>query len=317
MKIKYFRFLYYGRNDCLLHLGEIEDAGRSEGVSFLYVSGKSCVEKNDTGKGNDWTDRRNVSREFSYPEQLDYLIVGEVSDGTKEVVREILNKSEVDTLIVPKTDGEGGSAKTCGIRRLISLADTGQREFRRDVAGWRLQAACLEKGSVVLLHGLADTGARFDDCVMNVSFIDGMRYSGWWKETDGFAAAMRCTVRHDYDVCRYQNAGDHRDYRMETLLYGKTHAGKCLDWIRSFNEDYNLGKRLRFVELPVQGQESLWDGGILEEIPEGHKCYHICAPGTPAEAAVSRICRKNPYQVLSVTGEGTGVSCAGFLKYTD
>ncbi len=309
MKIKYFRFLYYGRNDCLLHLGEIEDAGKSEGVIFLYIGG-------GTGAGDQTGD---PGREISYPERFDYVIMGEVSDGTKEILKEILTKSGVDTLVFPKTDDEEDFLpEGHGIRRLIGLTEkAGNREFRRDTAGWRLQAACLEKGSVVLLHGLAETGVRYDDCVMNVSFIDGLRYSGWWKETDGFAAAMRCTIRHDYDVCKYQNAGIQRDYRMETLLYGKTHAGRCLDWMRAFREEYSLGNRLRFVELPVQWQGDLWDSRILDRIPDGHKCYHVCAPGYPANSAVNRICRKNPYQVLSVTGEGTGLSCAGFLKYTD
>ena len=243
MKIKYFRFLYSGRNDCLLHLGEIEDAGKSEGMTFLYVGG-------ETGTGDCC---RDPGQEISYPEQFDYLILGEVSDRTKKILREILTKSRVDTLVFPKTDGENDLlSEGQKVRQMIGLTEAvGNREFRRDTAGWRLQAACLEKGSVVLLHGLAEMGALYDDCVMNVSFIDGRRYSGWWKEVDGFAAAMRCTLRHDYDVCRYQNAGSRCDCRMETLLYGKTHTGKCLDWMRSFGEDYNLGKRLRFVELPV------------------------------------------------------------------
>lgn len=309
MKIKYFRFLYYGRNDCLLHLGEIEDAGKSEGVVFLYVGGGTGAKEYC----------KNPGREISWPEQFDYLIMEEVSDDTKEILREVLGKSRVDTLIYPETDcGEDLISEVHEVRHAVVLTEeAGHREFRKDTAGWRLQAACLEKGSVVLLHGLAETGVLYDDCVMNVSFIDGLRYSGWWKETDGFAAAMRCTVRHDYDVCRYQNARNRHDYRTETLLYGKTHAGRCLDWMRSFKEDYNLGKRLRFVELPVQGQEEMWDSRILDRIPDGHKCYHVCAPGFPSGPAVNRICRKNPYQILSVAGEGTGVSCAGFLKYTD
>ena len=309
MKIKYFRFLYYGRNDCLLHLGEIEDAGKSEGVVFLYIGG-------ETGAGDCIKD---PGREISLPEQFDYLIMGEISDGTKEILREVLTKARVDTLVFPETGG-GRDFLPEGyeVRQVIGLTEErGHCEFRRDTAGWRLQAACLEKGSVVLLHGLAETGVLYNDCVMNVSFIDGLRYSGWWKEIDGFAAAMRCTVRHDYDVCKYQNAGNQRDYRMETLLYGKTHLRRCLNWMGTFKDSYSLGKRLRFIEIPVQWQEELWDSRILDEIPDGHKCYHVCAPGFPANSAVNRICRKNPYQVLSVTGEGTGVSCAGFLKYTD
>ena len=308
MKIKYFRFLYYGRKKCLLHFGEVEDTRSDERVTFLYVDGKDRSENYP----------ESDDREISYPVRVDYLILGEISDSTRDVLEEILKGSEVDTLVFPKTDDGNSLFEGHGIGHLVELAaGTENCEFRKEIAGWRLRAASLEKGSVVLLHGLTDERDLFEDCVMNVSFLDGAKYNGWWEENDRFAAAMRCTIHHDYDACRHQNAGEDHDYLTETLLYGNTHLGECLDWIESCEDDYKLGKRLRFLELPTQNAEDVWDSKILSDIPNGHKRYYVCAPEEPSALAVSQICRKNPLQVLNVTGEGTGISCAGFLKYTE
>jgi hypothetical protein len=363
MKTKYYRFLYFGRKRCLLHVGEIEDTRNEDRLTFLYVG--SCGRDDEFG--------RLVENKLSYPKRVDILIVGDTLKSTEEVVEELLKETVVDTVVYPQEEGLHLVLEGHNIRRKIGLGETGnQMEYGICRAGWSLRVACLDAGGVVLLHGL-ENQEMFDDCVMNVSVLDGDEHLGWWSEKDGFAAAMRCTVHHDYDACRYREDGDNGKYRVSTLLYGNTPLKLCRKWMQSLpgadesgntgefkkygefvngnesrNEDEsvngsesrNNGKfvngsgykgdgesgidrksgleaGLRFLSLPSAGKDAVWDEGILGEIPDGYKCYYIGSPGEPSVQAISQICRRSPYQVPVIAGEGTGLCCAGFLKYAE
>lgn len=321
MKTKYFRFLYFGRKECLLHIGEVEDTQTGEKLSFLYLDGSgremNRSEKRDkeTAAYGDKNEREDV--QAVYPEKADVLIVGDTSENTEKVLDEILEKVTVNQVIYPQSDSLKSVIGQHTIGAEIGLkSEAGKAEFQMISAGWDLRAVCLEEGSVVLLHGLGQRG-MFDDCVMNVSVLDGKEHFGWWNEEDGFAAAMRCTVHHDYDACRYEGNREDGEYRLSVLLYGKTHLERCMNWMDSLEDDCRLGRELRFLTLPTEETGEMWEKNILNWIPEGYKCYYVCKPGEPAGEAMSQICRKSPYQIPAVTGEGIGLCCAGFLKYAE
>ena len=352
MKTKYFRFLYFGRKECLLHVGEIEDTRTGETLTFLYLDGSGQTEpmpmwadenhargmadgyvesavigETDAGirDGQGWkrdTDQMETRGygEISYPGMADVLVVGDVSGNTELVLEEILTQVTVGTVVYPRDESLNSVIGRFKIEKGIMLSPrTDVMDFQVVRAGWELHAVSLEEGSVVLLHGFRQR-ELFDDCVMNVSVLDGLEHRGWWQEKDGFAAAMRCTVHHDYDACRYMADREKGEYRIAALLYGQTHLSSCLTWIKS-QETKNHGcewsRVLRFLSLPSDGAEDVWDENVLDWIPEGYKCYYIGGPGAPSGKVVSQICRKNPYQIPAVTGEGTGLCCAGFLKYVD
>lgn len=329
MKTKYFRFLYFGKKDCLLHVGEIEDTRTGERLTFLYIDGSGqsvdlpereavlSGQAADEAAGKYDRKKNGKTGHEGYPEKADILVVGDSSEKTERVLEEILAEVTVGTVIYPQDDILRSVLGRYKIGKGIELsAGTDNADFQMKQAGWELYAASLERGCVVLLHGLKQW-EMFDDCVMNVSVLDGVEHQGWWKEKDGFAAAMRCTVCHDYDACRYLQCNGGRGYRVSSLLYGKTYLRKCLEWMKSLNDDGRLGKGLRFLSLPTAGMEAVWDEKVLDWIPEGHKCYYISKPGEPVSQAITQICKRSPYQIPAVTGEGTGICCAGFLKYAE
>lgn len=329
MKTKYFRFLYFGRKECLLHVGEVENTRTGEQLTFLYIDGSGQSEDlpakeavlagqaADEAAGEYGRKENRENGHGVYPETADVLVVGDSSENTEKVLEEILTEVTVDTVVYPQDEKLSSVIGRYKIGKGIELsAGTDKMDFQMEQAGWNLRAVSLERGSVVLLHGLKQW-EMFDDCVMNVSVLDGAEHQGWWKEKDGFAAAMRCTVHHDYDACRYLQCNESRGYRVSTLLYGETHLEKCLEWMKALTDDGRLGEGLRFLSLPAAGMEAVWDKKVLDWIPEGYKCYYISKPGEPAGQIITQICKRSPYQVPAVTGEGTGVCCAGFLKYAE
>lgn len=310
-------------------MGEIEDTRTGEQLTFLYLDGsgqsvdlperEADLVEGAVDKSDGESDRKGIrgAGHEMYPKKADVLVVGDASENTKRILEEILTEMIADIVVYPQDKTLDALMERYEIgNRIVLSPDTENRTFQMEQAGWKLYAVSLESGSVVLLHGLEQWG-MFDDCVMNVSVLDGAEHRGWWKEKDGFAAAMRCTVHHDYDACRYLQYNESRGYRVSTLLYGKTHLEKCLEWMKALADDGRLREGLRFLSLPTVGLEEVWDEKVLDWIPEGYKCYYVSRPGEPAGQAITQICKKSPYQIPAVTGEGTGVCCAGFLKYAE
>lgn len=377
MKMKYFRFLYAETGRCFMHFGEIRDTSTEETFSFLYLR-ENSRQVNQAGTGH---------RPFLCPKSLDLVVLGRANENTKEALKGILQDTAVHTLVVPAKTDAVIPDEMPGIKEVVRVSET--VEFFMTRAGWSLLAKPYGDGSVALAHSLAkesdgnsfvelahslakesgEDGAEarrslartsgegglpglegtFEDCVMSVKVMEEDKRCCSEAEPDGYGCALGCTLRQDYDVCRYQQKGGALPYFTGTVLLaeGVSEEG-CRDLAKTM-EGRVAG--IRFFGIPDcapeqsaavnpdQMSEAERDAAsslqtecisvsraaeILSGESEGafsesgkHKKYFVGTEETLDDETIAGIARSGLYHSVAALKTGEGLCCSGLLKYAE
>lgn len=324
MKMRYFRFMYWVAETCMIHFGEVKDTKLNETITFLYLS--STKERETTiGSGHSV---------FVCPEQVDLAVLGTVDEGVLRGLSVILEHTKIETLAVPARSYEKIPAQIKGVGQIVWLGsaeeiqeqrkenpdgreETIENHLERTAAGWKISVKSWNDGTLSMLHMHEENDSeegqiRYEDCVMNVKELSGEKRCSQNAHPDEYGCALGCVLHQDYDLCKYRKTGDKSGYLTGTLLL----AGTGNDKERGMVIEESKQKGVRFFVTDFSEAEE-WDALLPDEETEKPepKRYYI---GTRlSDSAIAEICRSGWNRIPTVLQNGKGICCSGLMKYAD
>lgn len=322
--MKYFRFLYWVAETCMIHLGEVKDTKLNETVTFLYLS---STKESENPAGSE----RSI---FACPEEVDLAVLGSVDEGVLRILNVILEHTKIETLAIPAKDYGKFPAQIEGVGQIVWLGNAEEMKERqkeipdgskqkfadhleRKAAGWYISVKCWKDGTLTMLHmheenDSVEGQSRYEDCVMSVKELNGERRCSQNAHPDEYGCALGCVLHQDYDLCKYRKTGDESGCLTGTLLLAG--AGNEKEQSSVIEEAKQKGVRFFAADF---SEAKEWDALLPDEETEKSepKRYYI---GTRlSDSAIAKICRSGWNRIPTVLRNGKGICCSGLMKYAE
>ena len=123
-----------------------------------------------------------------------------------------------------------------------------------------------EGNSLAVYHGPKDADPAKDDCLMTVRPFSNKVPCGKCRNDVNHVCAMRCSLYHDFDVCKKHNDRNCERYTVGTLLLGNVNLKEHGKLGRKIPEFQDIAEKTRFLVLPDGGGCGAWFPGLLKEL---------------------------------------------------
>lgn len=303
MEKKCYRFLYGEMDGCFVHIGEIKDRKTGRQLAFGYI-------RSIDGHVDQEESEHTL---FLCPKKLDVIILGNLNDTVKRVLKKFMEHASVNTLVVP--EGLGFAGLSFMSRRTVTLClsvDQPERLYRFSAAGWKLIAATYERGSVVFAHGLSCTEEMDPEDIYPYDLGDFLP-DGYYKENKlCVSMGKECARSKCGESGKYENTLSPNC--IGTILLTGEMKGIKLKMFESELEENIQG--IRFVG--VCGKEE----SVQEKIEEmaalvKDKRYFIGAEKELEDGVLEKICGNGMFGIPVMLQEGQAFCCCGEVTYEE
>lgn len=303
MEKKCYRFLYGEMDGCFVHIGEIKDMKTGKQLAFGYI-------RSIDGHVDQEESEHTL---FLCPKKLDVIILGNIDDAVKRVLKKFMEHALVDTLVVP--EGLGFAGLSFMSRRTVTLClsvDQPERLYRFSAAGWKLIAATYERGRVVFAHGLSCTEETDPEGISPYDLGDFL--------PDGYYKKNKLCVSMEKE-CARSKCGESGNYEntlspncIGTVLLTGEMKGIKLKMFESELEENIQG--IRFVGVcgkEASEQEKIEEMAALLK----DKRYFIGVGDELSDGFLDKICRNGMYGNPVTLQEEQAFCCCGVVTYEE
>lgn len=323
MNMKYFRFLYGETAGCFTHFGELNDTLTKERIAFLYLSGVR-------GRKDEMNSEYSL---FLYPERLDLVVLGEMSQDTTDALKGVLEKTKIETLVVPEKYVEALKEclgdKMASVGNVILLGTEEHSSYETSMCGWKFFAKCSEEHELILIHSMAETG--FGDVVMNVKNIRNGSVCQKKCSPDEFGCTYGCTIHRDYHECKYRKKDENGIMcRNGSVLMGREMAksrknpspfkeNDGVDWLEALFVESGIKKEaIRFFGFSgIVWKEMCRESSLAEKDCLSETEYFIGSDSEVENDVIAAVCRSGLNRIPVLLNDGQGICCSGFFKYKE
>lgn len=323
MNMKYFRFLYGEPAGCFTHFGELNDTLTKERIAFLYLSGVR-------GRKDEMNSEYSL---FLYPERLDLVVLGEMSQDTTDALKGVLEKTKIETLVVPEKYVEALKEclgdKMASVGNVILLGTEEHSSYETSMCGWKFFAKCSEEHELILIHSMAETG--FGDVVMNVKNIRNGSVCQKKCSPDEFGCTYGCTIHRDYHECKYRKKDENGIMcRNGSVLMGREMAksrknpspfkeNDGVDWLEALFVESGIKKEaIRFFGFSgIVWKEMCRESSLAEKDCLSETEYFIGSDSEVENDVIAAVCRSGLNRIPVLLNDGQGICCSGFFKYKE
>lgn len=270
----FFNFMYYHRAQGLAHTAKITGDNEENGFFLAYLcdwTGSGPKDEGPDACGTGCTKEEPLIHsavEFQlWDEEIDLLVLDGIRPESMDEIRRLTGKNHVKELVMPKGDlleewGRNDPADK------VTILEEGQT-FSVERGKWMVHIICCrndEGNSLAVYHGPKDADPAKDDCLMTVRPFSNKVPCGKCRNDVNHVCAMRCSLYHDFDVCKKHNDRNCERYTVGTLLLGNVNLKEHGKLGRKIPEFQDIAEKTRFLVLPDGGGCGAWFPGLLKEL---------------------------------------------------